>query len=372
MKYNKDNLINATEVKISGEWYKIDQVFDTCVNVHKKEGKYENLKIGITTDFKRPIHPMTWHIPFAMIEDAKILQSKNKVGVIVGRFQCPYLHGGYKDLIDYVAGKSDLIVILIGISPLDGKTEKNPLSYKYRSNIIKKYCDEKNITALIYYIKDVYNVEKWSKNLDIICGSFIIQHFGFNYSQNSEITLYGSRDSFQYTGIYKKEIMPSIQSISSTEIRNKITEKNSPDFASGVIYALNQQYPTVYTTVDVAIMDRGYRSLLLCKKQNEDGWRFVGGFSDPKSNNFEEDAIREVKEETGIDVKNPRYLANINIDDPRYRGTKHQIRTMFFVANVDRDVKFKAQDDIEKLQWFNINDLPNIEKIHIPLLKELF
>ena len=50
--------------------------------------------------------------------------------------------------------------------------------------------------------------------------------------------------------------------------------------------------------------------VLLVKKPGEKAWRFIGGFSDPSSNSLEEDAKREVKEETGVDISEPVYLGS--------------------------------------------------------------
>lgn len=299
---------------------------------------------------------------------------KNKVGVIVGRFQSPFIHGGYKDLFEEVSKKCDSLMVFIGVSPLDGKSERHPLSFEYRRKALEDYLlsnfSEQDL-FIVRSIPDLFNVYAWSKLLDTLIIQGFVENNLYDYYKNSEVTLYGSRDSFSYNGTFKKVILEPIQAISSTQIRNKIEQKSTKDFAEGIIYSLNNQFPRVIATVDIAITDDLEQKVLLCRKPNQDKWRFVGGFADPHSKSFEEDAIRETKEETNLTIYKDslHYIGNFNIDDPRYRGTKDQIRTIFYLAYVTGFEEEKAQDDIEELRWFPIFDLPEIEELHVPLLK---
>lgn len=115
------------------------------------------------------------------------------------------------------------------------------------------------------------------------------------------------------------------------------------------------RYPTVFATVDVVIRKDG--RLLLGRKPRQDKFRFVGGFSDPAlDNSYEDAAIREAKEETGIEVRSVRYLGSTRIDDPRYRNSVHCIITHLFLAE-EWSGEAKANDDIAELRWFAENEV---------------
>jgi len=53
----------------------------------------------------------------------------NSIGVIIARFQTPYLHEGHKAVLQTVTKNHNKTVIVLGISPLRGG-RKNPLDFK--------------------------------------------------------------------------------------------------------------------------------------------------------------------------------------------------------------------------------------------------
>jgi bifunctional NMN adenylyltransferase/nudix hydrolase len=96
--------------------------------------------------------------------------------------------------------------------------------------------------------------------------------------------------------------------------------------------------------------------LLLGRKANEDLFRFIGGFTDPTDDCYEDAAKREASEETGLEIGQPRYIGSKKIDDWRYRNEADKIITHLFVA----DYVFgnpKAQDDIAELRWFDVDKI---------------
>lgn len=115
------------------------------------------------------------------------------------------------------------------------------------------------------------------------------------------------------------------------------------------------RYPTVFATVDVVI--ERYGKLLLGRKAHQQKFRFVGGFADPAfDNSYEEAAIREAREETGLLVAEVKYLGSTRIDDPRYRGTPDCIITHLFLATAWEGEPV-ASDDIAELKWFPIDQI---------------
>lgn len=116
----------------------------------------------------------------------------------------------------------------------------------------------------------------------------------------------------------------------------------------------------VYPTVDAII--KKDQEILLVKKNNEDKWRFIGGFIDNTDNSAEDAILREIKEEVSVnfEYKNLKYIGSSLIDDWRYKGNE-KIMTFIFSVEMAPDInkyEFYAKDDIIDWKWFNI---PQIE-----------
>ncbi|MBR4985313.1 MAG: NUDIX hydrolase [Proteobacteria bacterium] len=105
-------------------------------------------------------------------------------------------------------------------------------------------------------------------------------------------------------------------------------------------------------TVDILIL-RG-NSLVLIKRRNPPhGWAIPGGFVD-EGECIEHAAIREAKEETGLDVTLDRlfYVYSNPSRDPR----QHTMSTVF-IAHADGEPQ--GDDDAEKAQYFDLDALPD-------------
>ena len=61
----------------------------------------------------------------------------NAIGVIIARFQSPYLHEGHKALVQLVKKSHNKAVIVLGVSPVLG-SRKNPLDFHTRERMIKR------------------------------------------------------------------------------------------------------------------------------------------------------------------------------------------------------------------------------------------
>jgi len=122
-------------------------------------------------------------------------------------------------------------------------------------------------------------------------------------------------------------------------------------------------WPTSFSTVDIAIIDPYKHTILLGKKRATGRWCIIGGFTDASSLTDEEDAIRELKEETGIVAQEHelRYIGNFKIPDGRYENTPHAIRTHYYILKVDSDKVPSGPDapedpEIETTEWFSLKD----------------
>ena len=159
----------------------------------------------------------------------------------------------------------------------------------------------------------------------------------------------------------------------SLEIFNNSSEKTVKDlqYRKGVVAACSSRYPTVYPTVDCAIFeDESFQILWLARKKDEDLFRFVGGFADPKDDGFEASALREAKEETGMECEIVDWIGSCKIDDWRYREEEDKIITNLFALKKVFG-KVLAQDDIFQLKAVSIDlfSEENIQPEHRRLFK---
>ncbi|NDW17360.1 NUDIX domain-containing protein [Dysgonomonas sp. 216] len=80
-----------------------------------------------------------------------------------------------------------------------------------------------------------------------------------------------------------------------------------------------------------------------------------GGFVD-MDETAEQAVIREVKEETGLDITNPKYLfslPNIYV----YSGFEVHTIDMFFVCLLSGAYSLKADDDVAKLEFMKLSEI---------------
>lgn len=278
-------------------------------------------------------------------------------GVIIGRFHVHELHEAHIDLIKSVMDRHDRVIIFLGNSIIRN-TLKNPLDYRARRALI----NESFPTVEVHYINDVPGDDaKWSKNLDKMIGEQLLPL--------QSAMLYGSRDSFikSYSGKYSVTELEATTFVSGTEVRRRVCNNYPPtkDYRAGLIASTAYRYPTAYQTVDIAVVN-DKKEILLARKPDEKKWRFIGGFSDPRSHSLEDDAKREVTEEAQVEVGDIRYIGSTLIDDPRYRGEVDRIKTALFVAKYIFG-KPEGADDIAEVKWVPIGTgltKDNIEPIH--------
>lgn len=288
------------------------------------------------------------------------------IGVIIARFQTPFLHDGHKHLIDSIKEAHSKCIIVLGVSQIKG-SQRSPYDYFTREKMIKAYDPD----LIVLPIMDMPSDQEWSKQLDMTLSGVVV---GENF------TLYGSRDSFikYYSGRFKCKELSQKGNYNATEIRDQLKDrvKSSEDFRSGILYGICDRFPVSYSTVDIACISHG--KILLGRKSAHDTLRLPGGFVDPSDNSLEAAAARELREECGpIEVGKMNYEMSTNIDDWRYRGEVDCIKTTLFTCDHVFG-KAEAGDDLVSVEWVPIKELPiyeaggKLNPAHRPLFEYIF
>ena len=279
------------------------------------------------------------------------------LSVIIGRFQTPCFHQGHLELINAAQNLSENVLVLIGCTSAVG-TDKNPLNFETRKRLF-----ENKMLCEIKPLYDMFSDHDWSNQIDKI-----IDDLGFK-----EATIFGGKDNSiegYYHGKHKVKIINDVGVHSATALRKAVGMSNprpSEDFRAGIIYAAENRYPIVYSTVDVIV--KNDNKYLVGKKG--DKYCFVGGFVDPSDNTLQAAAIRELKEETGItDFGDIDYCGSIKIDVVRYKGTKDSIMTHCFLVRNARDLENEIQDkEFKYFVWATKEELEELlHDFHKPLL----
>ena len=260
------------------------------------------------------------------------------VGVLVARFQVAELSPAHTRLIEHVLDRHNKVIVILGVAPL-ATSFHNPLDFEARKQMLLASYPKLNVL----YLKDINNDLAWSKALDTVIRDVL--------SPVQTAVLYGSRDSFipSYLGRHDTIELPSFSDHSGTEIRAALAQeaKDSPEWRAGVIWASRNRFPVSYTCVDIAVFSEDRSRILLGHKPNETAWRLPGGFTDPGSKSLEEDAARELQEETGLHIGTGggsllTYMQSFSIDDWRYCNEPDSIKTTLFCARVIGEVAVEA------------------------------
>lgn len=128
-------------------------------------------------------------------------------------------------------------------------------------------------------------------------------------------------------------------------------------------------YPRPAVTADCVVFcnDSDGLSVLLIERANEPFkgcWAFPGGFMDMEEN-AEDCAKRELKEETGMEVRSLKYLGTFSEvnRDPRGRTI-----TIAYYVVVEKSEVVGA-DDASQARWFPIDLIPSLAFDHDKILQ---
>lgn len=332
---------------------------------------------------------------------------KEKVYVYIGRFQIPHL--GHEEVLKHAITKADHVIVQIGSSEL-ARDPKNPFTFEERKSVLEEITkriaqDEWNkgrtVKIDIMPLHDyVYDNNAWLKE---------VQDNVNACTSSNDITITGCRkkgdDSTEYLNYFpqwKNDFITEVQSnskgtISSTELReaffvsgkvpnefvSKETEKflenfvsTKPDvfdnllkeyeFINRYIEQMKQALPydIPFLTADNIIVSCGH--VLLIRRRTYPGKGLLampGGYFQCWDDKDQIDtAIRELKEETKIDVPEKVLRGNI-VSATDFTDMNRSLRWRILTKAVHIQLpditlpKVKGSDDAEKAQWIPLSDV---------------
>ena len=130
------------------------------------------------------------------------------------------------------------------------------------------------------------------------------------------------------------------------------------------------KYPRPAVTADCVVMTKETTPQVLLIERGFDPykgyWAFPGGFMN-MDETTEQCAIRELEEETGLEVTDLQQIgAYSKVDrDPRGRTI-----TVAYLIVIDAPVAVTGQDDAAKAQWFPIDALPPLAFDHEDIMRD--
>ena len=132
---------------------------------------------------------------------------------------------------------------------------------------------------------------------------------------------------------------------------------------------MRKEYRNPIPTVDILIEYDG-KMILIERKNPPYGYAIPGGFVD-YGESLENAAVREAKEETGLDVELIRQFHTYSAPDRDPRG--HTISTVFIAIPKNSKQKPEASDDAKNLIIVSRDKLPeNIVFDHKSILDDYF
>ncbi|UBM62775.1 NUDIX hydrolase [Candidatus Sulfidibacterium hydrothermale] len=135
--------------------------------------------------------------------------------------------------------------------------------------------------------------------------------------------------------------------------------------------AYTYRYPRPAVTVDILVFRKKKDSwqILLIQRNHapfEGKWAFPGGFMD-MDETLEEAAVRELKEETGVEQVALEQLKAYSAID---RDPRHRTVSVAFTAFPENDPEIQAGDDARNARWFSLHELPDLAFDHADILAE--
>ena len=127
----------------------------------------------------------------------------------------------------------------------------------------------------------------------------------------------------------------------------------------------------IFVTVDIVVFreKNAQKEILLIQRKNEpfkNQWALPGGFVD-NDEDLETAAKRELREETCVVASN---LQQVKAYGNPYRDPRGYMVSVVYFTTVDSDTNAVAADDAKALQWFTVENLPDLAFDHQTIIED--
>ncbi|PJR04398.1 NUDIX domain-containing protein [Avrilella dinanensis] len=127
----------------------------------------------------------------------------------------------------------------------------------------------------------------------------------------------------------------------------------------------------IFVTVDIVVFreKNTQKEILLIQRKNEpfkNQWALPGGFVD-NDEDLETAAKRELREETCVVASN---LQQVKAYGNPYRDPRGYMVSVVYFTTVDSDTNAVAADDAKALQWFTVENLPDLAFDHQTIIED--
>ncbi|SKA74580.1 8-oxo-dGTP diphosphatase [Paucidesulfovibrio gracilis DSM 16080] len=126
-------------------------------------------------------------------------------------------------------------------------------------------------------------------------------------------------------------------------------------------------YRNPFPTVDVVILLPENQVVLVERANPPHGWALPGGFVD-YGESAEHAAVREAREETGLDVT---LLGLVGVYSDPDRDPRHHTMSVVYTALAEAPERLQAGDDAAQARAWPLHDLPELAFDHARILADL-
>jgi len=326
---------------------------------------------------------------------------KYQLAVFIGRFQP--LHHGHEKVINEALKIADKVLVLVG-SADSARTLRNPFTYEERKDMIRNTF--RNVNLYIAPINDyTYSDQKWIKSVHESIDKKVSTMGWSDYPK--KVCLIGhNKDSTSYylklfptfdnvnVSLYDECVYTDDGSISATIVRKflfghvglRVREFVSPQTlkvidkvrSDGHIKELteerkwidqhkkmweNSPYPPIFSTADAMVVQSGHVLVVRRKAFPSKGMLALAGGYLNQDETVVDGGLRELKEETKIDVPMKILRASIvttKVFDNPNRSERGRIIThctLIQLPDAKRLPKVVGSDDASEAFWLPLNEV---------------
>jgi bifunctional NMN adenylyltransferase/nudix hydrolase len=331
------------------------------------------------------------------------------VAVFIGRFQP--VHIGHEAILKRCAELADNVIILVGSSTAS-RSVRNPFTFRERLDMLNTAVEALDPTDEVqWYVRGIpdsaYNFHDWLTRAKSTVNE-VLNHL--TTGDLPKVTIVGHyKDDTSYLNFFPGWDLTLMTAqkggVSSTQVRQTLFATNYlPDGREGVqnlpllspavktwvlnwmetspsfkqladesFYVLNYKaswakapFPPTFVTTDAVVIALGH--VLVIKRGRNPGkglYALPGGFLN-QTESIQQGCIRELREETKIDVTTrilEKSIKDKNVFDNPYRDPRGRTITHAFLLVLDLPVlpKVEAADDAASVEWIALNEIQDKE-----------